>query len=73
MSGGQASEATTATANILWSPEAAGGSAVDASSAAVISPLLTSISKLPGVSCVTDPFSKTGVALGTACPRPGRP
>ena len=34
MKGGQASEATSATANILWSPETAGASAVDAPAAA---------------------------------------
>jgi RND superfamily putative drug exporter len=70
MKGGQAAEATTATANILWSPETAGASAVDAAGAAIISPLLTKVSQLPGVACVTDPFSKTGVALGTGCPKP---
>ncbi len=70
MKGGQASEATTATANILWSPEAAGASAVDAATATVVSPLLTKISTLKGVACVTDPFSKTGAALGTGCPKP---
>jgi RND superfamily putative drug exporter len=70
MKSGQATEATTATANILWSPETAGAPAVSAATAATISPMLTSISKLPGVACVTDPFSTTGVALGTGCPKP---
>jgi len=65
---GQASEATTATANILWSP--AKGSAVDATSAAAIVPVLTTISKLPGVSCVTNPFDKAGQGLGATCPKP---
>ncbi len=70
MQGGQASAATSATANILWSPDAAGASAVDAATATTISPMLTSISQLPGVACVTDPFSKTGAALGSTCPKP---
>ncbi|HEY5134234.1 MAG TPA: MMPL family transporter [Candidatus Nanopelagicales bacterium] len=69
MKGGQASAATSATANILWSPEAEGASALDAASAAVMSPLLTKVSQLPGVACVTDPYSKTGAALGTGCPK----
>jgi RND superfamily putative drug exporter len=70
MKGDSAAAATTATATILWSPGTQGAPAVDASTAATISPLLTSISKLPGVACVTDPFSKTGAALGTGCPKP---
>ncbi len=69
MSGGQASSATTATATIIWSPGTPGASAVDEATAATVSPLLTKISKLPGVACVTDPFSATGKALGTACPK----
>ena len=69
MKGGQASAATSATANILWSPETEGASAVDAASAAVMSPLLTKVSQLPGVACVTDPYSKAGAALGTGCPK----
>ena len=70
MKGGSAAAATTATATIIWSPSTAGASAVDATAAATISPLLTGISKLPGVGCVTDPFSATGAALGSACPAP---
>jgi putative drug exporter of the RND superfamily len=70
MKGDSAAAATTATATIIWSPDAQGAPAVDAATAATISPLLTTISKLPGVSCVTDPFSKTGAALGTGCPTP---
>ena len=44
-----------------------------AATASTISPMLTSISKLPGVACVTDPFSQTGVALGAGCPKPQAP
>ncbi|MDA8436303.1 MAG: MMPL family transporter [Actinomycetales bacterium] len=69
MSGGQASAATTASATIIWSPGTPGTSAVDAATAATISPLLTRISTLPGVACVTDPFSRTGASLGTGCPK----
>ena len=70
MKGNSAAAATTATATIIWSPSTAGASAIDASSAATIAPLLTSISTLPGVACVTNPFDHTGNALGSACPRP---
>ena len=45
---GQASGATSATANIVWSPGAEGASAVDPKVAATMVPLLTEISKLAG-------------------------
>ena len=70
MKGGQASAATSATASILWSPDTAGASAIDPASASVITPLLTTISTLPGVACVTDPYSTTGKGLGSGCPAP---
>ena len=45
--------------------------AVDATTAAAAScRLLTEISKLPGVACVTNPFSQTGASLGIDCPAP---
>jgi RND superfamily putative drug exporter len=53
-----------ATADIVWSPDS--GSATE--SATTILPLLTKVSALPGVACVTNPFSTTGESLGTACP-----
>jgi RND superfamily putative drug exporter len=68
MGGATAAAATTPTADIIWSPDK--GGAVDAATAARISPLLTKISTLPGVGCVTNPFSQTGQALGTKCPKP---
>ncbi|MFN8169490.1 MAG: MMPL family transporter [Candidatus Nanopelagicales bacterium] len=70
---GQASEATQATANIVWSPDAEGAKAVDATTAAAIVPVLTKISTLPGVACVSNPFSPTGEGLGTACPKQEAP
>lgn len=59
----------SSTATIVWSPDTAGAKAVDATTAATMSPLLTSISKLPGVDCVTNPFDATGGSLGKACPK----
>ena len=53
-------------ATIVWSPST--GSAVDEATAAKIVPLLTSISSLSSVDCVTNPFDPKGAALGTACP-----
>jgi RND superfamily putative drug exporter len=49
------SEATAATATIVWSPSS--GTAVDAASAAAIAPMLEKIGTLPSVGCVTFPFS----------------
>ena len=69
----QESAATSVTATVIWSPEAEGASAVDAASAAVMLPVLTEISTLPGVDCVTNPFDKTGKGLGTACPKVENP
>jgi len=63
----------SSTATIVWSPDAAGAKAVDATTAATISPLLTSISTLPGVDCVTNPFDRAGGSLGKACPKPQVP
>jgi len=68
MPSGQASEATSSTANILWSP--AQGSAVEGPAAVTMTALLTEISTLPGVACVTNPFSKTGENLGAKCAKP---
>ena len=67
---GQASEATRATANIVWSPETDGAKAVDSVTSATVLPLLTTISALPGVACVSNPFSSTGEPLGSSCPKP---
>ncbi len=53
-------------ATIVWSP--ATGTAVDEATAAKVVPLLTSISQLSSVDCVTNPFDPKGAALGTACP-----
>ena len=55
-------------ATIVWSP--ASGSAVDPSVAATITPLLTEISQLASVTCVTNPLDPAGKALGTDCPAP---
>src|SRR6478736_2719547 len=62
-----------ATAKIVWSPEAEGASAVDQASAATIVPLLTTVSELPGVDCVTNPFDQTGAGLGSNCPQGENP
>ncbi len=63
----------SSTATIVWSPDAPGAKAVDAATAATMTPLLTSISKQPGVDCVTNPFDRTGASLGKACPKPQVP
>ena len=55
-------------ATIVWSPTT--GSAVDATTAAAVLPLLTDIAALKSVACVTNPLDPKGVALGTACPKP---
>ncbi len=73
MPSAKGSEATSATANILWSPKADGAPAVDAASAAVMLPILTQVSKLPGVACVTNPYDAKGLALGTGCQKPQQP
>ncbi|MCA0329091.1 MAG: MMPL family transporter [Actinobacteria bacterium] len=64
----QNSGATAITATVVWSPDAQGATAVSPETAATIVPLLTEISKLDGVACVTNPFDQTGAGLGTACP-----
>lgn len=51
------------TAKIVWSPST--GTAVDATTLATITPLLTKISELSAVACVTTP---AGESLGTGCP-----
>ena len=52
-------------ATIVWSP--ASGSAVDAATAAQIVPLLTKVSGLASVACVTNPLDPQGKPLGTGC------
>ena len=69
----QSSGATTSSATIVWSPETDGAKAVDAATAATMVPLLTHISTLPGVACVTNPFDPQGGALGASCPKPQQP
>ena len=68
---GGASEATTTTATVVWSPTS--GSAVDGPTGTKILPLLTAVSKLPGVACVTNPYSRTGEGLGAKCQAPPAP
>jgi RND superfamily putative drug exporter len=52
-------------ATIVWSPSS--GTAVDAASAAKVVPLLTQISELPSVTCVTNPLDPKGASLGREC------
>lgn len=59
------------TATILWSPQS--GSVTDPAVATQIVPLLTQISKLPGVGCVTNPYDAQGGGLGSACTPPQAP
>ena len=58
-------ESSGETAKIVWSPS--GGTAVDAQSEAVITPLLTDISELSSVGCITNPFDVTA-PFGDSCP-----
>ena len=53
-------------ASIVWSPTS--GTAVDAATASKVLPLLTEISSLPSVTCVTNPLDAKGAPLGTDCP-----
>ena len=55
-------------ATIVWSPAA--GTAVDATTAAEIVPLLTKVAALTSVACVTNPLDAQGKPLGTDC-QPG--
>ncbi len=65
---GQASEATSSTANVVWKSES--GPVTAPATAEVIVPLLTSISELEGVACVTNPYSPVGQGLGAECAEP---
>jgi len=56
-------------ATIVWS--AAEGPAVSEQSAATVVPLLTEISQLDSVTCVTNPFDPQGQNLGRDCPTGG--
>ena len=52
-------------ATVVWSP--ASGSAVDADAAARMLPVLTEISELGSVDCVTNQFDQSGQSLGRNC------
>jgi RND superfamily putative drug exporter len=58
-------------ATVIWSPQS--GTAADATSAGQISPLLKEISTLPGVACVTLPFSRTEPSAGPGCEKQQAP
>lgn len=53
---------TAATAKVVWSPES--GTAADPATAKVMTATLTTISEVPGVSCVVTPY---GAPLGPDC------
>ena len=55
MQGDSASAATALNATVIWSPES--GTAVDEATAESVVPLLTRISELDGIACVTNPFA----------------
>jgi len=55
-------------ATIVWSP--VDGTAVDATTAAQIVPLLTEVAALKSVACITNPLDPQGQPLGTDC-QPG--
>lgn len=57
-------EANGSTAKVVWSPDS--GTAVDAASAAVITPVLEKIATLKSVGCVTNPFDPTK-SYGAGC------
>jgi RND superfamily putative drug exporter len=65
---GTGGDVNAITATVVWSPDAAGAPAVDPATSDVITGMLTTISKVDGVTCVTNPFDETGKGLGTACP-----
>lgn len=52
-------------ATIVWSPT--DGTAVDATTAAQIVPLLTKVAALKSVACITNPLDPKGQPLGTDC------
>ncbi len=56
-------------ATIVWSPEA--GSAVEPAVAERVVPVLTAISELDSVTCVTNPLDPQGGPLGRDCPTGG--
>ncbi|MBI1351407.1 MAG: MMPL family transporter [Actinomycetales bacterium] len=56
-------------ATIVWSP--ADGPAVSETTAATMVPVLTEISTLASVTCVTNPFDPQGQNLGSDCPTGG--
>jgi RND superfamily putative drug exporter len=58
-------------ASIVWSP--ASGTSVDEASAAIMLPLLTELSNLPSVTCVSNPFDPKGTPLGRECTSGGAP
>lgn len=58
-------------ATVIWSPQS--GTAADATTAEQISPLLKQISTLPGVACVTLPFSRTEPSVGPGCAKQAAP
>ncbi|MGD9956916.1 MAG: MMPL family transporter [Candidatus Nanopelagicales bacterium] len=70
---GTGGDVNAITATVVWSPDADGAPAVDAATAEVITGMLTTISKVDGVTCVTNPFDQTGAGLGTGCPAPQGP
>lgn len=53
-------------ATIVWSPDT--GTATDPAVAAKVLPVLTEVSQLSSVACVTNPFDPQGASLGTDCP-----
>ena len=71
MPSGQSGGATTTTATIVWKLD--DGMASDTAAAALITPLLTKVSALPAVACVTNPLDDTGASLGSGCPTPEPP
>ena len=58
-------ESSGETAKIVWSPTS--GTAVDAQSKAIITPLLTDIAALSSVGCITNPFD-VSAPFGGSCP-----
>jgi len=67
MPGASGSAATANTANVVWSPQS--GQVTDPAVAAAVVPLLTRVSALPGVACVTNPYDRAGKSLGASCPK----
>jgi RND superfamily putative drug exporter len=66
--GGAADAFNKPTATVVWRADT--GTATDPAVAGALVPVLTEISQLDGVACVTNPYDPQGKGLGVDCPAP---